>query len=115
MKATDTPTGYMIAQCQSIALDENETPARRKLAEKWLSRLIDQTDGWEGGGRTKAEAAGITVPDNAPGGARLYPGEGAQRSSKERRQRENVDGGALSSEVSGGYRSGRWAAERGER
>ncbi len=111
-KPTDTPTGYMIAQCQLILLDENETPARRKLAEKWLSRLIDQTDCWEGGGRTKAEAAGIEVPAGAPGGAKhVYGGNpGGRRYTGQ--PLEDGDEAGLSSEVSSGYRSRRWSAER---
>lgn len=113
MKTTDTPTGYMIAQCQLIILDENEPPTRRRLAQRWLDRLLDQVSVWGNDGKTMAESAGIEIPAGAPGGSRLAPAGGA---GGRKVTAQNIDGhGGLSSEVTGGYRSGRWAAERSER
>lgn len=73
--------GYVLSECLRIAWDENETPARRRLAREWASRLEASADCWGNDGQTKAEAAGIAVDPKAPGGQKVYTGGGAQRLS----------------------------------
>lgn len=58
----------VIQECIRIAFNPDETPARRRKAEKWLERLTESTgNNWGNGGVTVAEAAGIVPESGAPG------------------------------------------------
>jgi hypothetical protein len=104
--------GYVIAECQRIATDPEETPARRRTAQKWLDRLTRDVPYQDGnGGQTVAEARGIEVKPGTPGGQKVdsppgSPGVGHNESALGR-QRYEYDGPPLSSEVSRSYRTGR--------
>lgn len=101
--------GYILAECVRIIADPNESSARKKLAAQWHDKLLNSINGWGNDGKTMAEAAGIEVPPNAPGGQKVIPGEGKGYSKNEEalgRQRQDYEGGPLSSEIDRRYRTG---------
>lgn len=100
--------GYVLQECFRIAADENETPARRRRAEYWAKRILDSADGWEGGGVTKAEAAGITVDPKAPGGQKVY--SSSSSGGRVDRSGEDIEAGSLSTELHSSQRQGHWRA-----
>jgi hypothetical protein len=109
-KNQESVDGYVLTECFRIAADENETPARRKLARDWAKRILNSTGGgWEGGGVTRAEAAGIEVDPKAPGGQRVYVPTGAGTGGiNEQAQGVNEfhysGGGGFSPEIHSGQR-----------
>jgi len=103
--------GYVIAQCQLIASNPEETPERRKLAQQWLDKLTTNSaqDNWGNGGQTVAESRGIEVRSDAPGGQKVeQPGGVGRAKNEEARARSEgaYYGGPLSSDVSRSYRTG---------
>ena len=110
MKKEPSVDGYVIAECARISMDPNETPERRRKAAMWLEKLTGSVPFQDGnGGRTVAEAAGIDVPNSAPGGQKVDSPDGLGKSKNENARGDsehNYYGGPLSSEVTRSYRTG---------
>lgn len=100
----------VIQGCIRIANDPDETPERRRKAQKWLDRLIDSTgSNWGNDGKTVAESEGITPDPKAPGGQRVYaPGSRSLGTNEYALAATDADynGLPLSTEVDRSYRSG---------
>jgi hypothetical protein len=100
----------VIQACTRIAFDPDETPERRRKAQKWLDRLTEDTgSNWGNGGKTVAESEGITPDPKAPGGQRLYS-NGHQSTGVNEYARAvseaEYNGRPLSSEVTREWRTG---------
>ncbi|QIG57978.1 hypothetical protein SEA_PAULODIABOLI_294 [Microbacterium phage PauloDiaboli] len=100
----------VIRECTRIAFDPDETPERRRKAQKWLDRLIDDPgSNWGNGGKTVAESEGITPDPGAPGGQRVYSHGGQGLGSNEYAlaiSDAEYNGLPLSTEVDRGWRTG---------
>lgn len=108
-KPAETVDSFVIAECGRISRDPNETPERRRVAAEWLIKLIHSGgQGWEGGGQTVAEKAGVEVDPKAPGGqkAYFYPSHGGRVDT----HGPDIEAGELSSELHSSQRNGHWRA-----